>query len=162
MLHHSVSPLTHFPSVVENLSKTVSTGPTLEKLHWEIHPTKADTLVLSLLLRVWWKDNDQKITSMHNQVRRTQGFLHNSHYESCPASGSGCNMKDNHMCGACMRAKKLQSCPSLCDLMWPQGSPPGSSVHGILQARILEWVAMPSSTHKYMLIKNCKKKLVST
>ena len=25
------------------------------------------------------------------------------------------------------------------------GSPPGSSVHGILQARILEWVAMPSS-----------------
>lgn len=37
---------------VENLSKTVSTGPTLEKLHWEIHPTKADTLVLSLLLRV--------------------------------------------------------------------------------------------------------------
>jgi len=25
------------------------------------------------------------------------------------------------------------------------GSPPGSSVHGILQARILEWVAMPTS-----------------
>ena len=36
-----------------------------------------------------------------------------------------------------------QSCPTLCD---PLGcSPPGSSVHGILQARILEWVAMPSS-----------------
>ena len=33
--------------------------------------------------------------------------------------------------------------PTLCD---PMGcSPPGSSVHGILQARILEWVAMPSS-----------------
>ena len=30
-----------------------------------------------------------------------------------------------------------------CDLM--DCSPPGSSVHGILQARILEWVAMPSS-----------------
>ena len=34
-------------------------------------------------------------------------------------------------------------CPTLCDLM--DRSPPGSSVHGILQARILEWVAMPSS-----------------
>ena len=40
-------------------------------------------------------------------------------------------------------AKSLQSCPTLCDPM--DGSPPGSSVHGILQARILEWVAMPSS-----------------
>ena len=36
-----------------------------------------------------------------------------------------------------------QSCPSLCDPM--DCSPPGSSVHGILQARILEWVAMLSS-----------------
>ena len=36
-----------------------------------------------------------------------------------------------------------QSYPSLCDPM--DCSPPGSSVHGILQARILEWVAMPSS-----------------
>ena len=48
-------------------------------------------------------------------------------------------------CGgsACMHAKSLQSCPTLCDPM--DCSPPGSSVHGILQARILEWVAMPSS-----------------
>ena len=36
-----------------------------------------------------------------------------------------------------------QSCPTLCNPM--DCSPPGSSVHGILQARILEWVAMPSS-----------------
>ena len=36
-----------------------------------------------------------------------------------------------------------QSCLTLADLM--DCSPPGSSVHGILQARILEWVAMPSS-----------------
>ena len=44
---------------------------------------------------------------------------------------------------ACMHAKSLQSCPSLCNPM--DYSLPGSSVHGILQARILEWVAMPSS-----------------
>ena len=36
-----------------------------------------------------------------------------------------------------------QSCPTLCDPM--DCSPPGSSVHGILQARKLEWVAVPSS-----------------
>ena len=36
-----------------------------------------------------------------------------------------------------------QSRPTLCDLM--DNSPPGSFVYGILQARILEWVAMPSS-----------------
>ena len=42
-----------------------------------------------------------------------------------------------------VRAKSLQSCPTLC---YPMGSsPPGCSVHGVLQARILEWVAMPSS-----------------
>ena len=36
-----------------------------------------------------------------------------------------------------------QSCPTLCDLM--DCSPPGSSVHRILQAGILEWVAIPFS-----------------
>ena len=36
-----------------------------------------------------------------------------------------------------------QSCLTLCDLM--DCSPPGSSVHGILQARMLEWVAIPFS-----------------
>ena len=36
-----------------------------------------------------------------------------------------------------------QTCTTLCDPM--ECSPPGSSVHGILQARILEWVAMSSS-----------------
>ena len=39
--------------------------------------------------------------------------------------------------------KLLQLCPALCDPM--NCSLPGSSVHGILQARILEWVATPSS-----------------
>ena len=42
-----------------------------------------------------------------------------------------------------MLAKLLQSCLTFCDLM--DHSPPGSSVYGILQTRILERVAMPSS-----------------
>ena len=42
-----------------------------------------------------------------------------------------------------MHAKSLQPCQTLCNPM--DCSPPGFSVHGILQARILEWVAVPSS-----------------
>ena len=42
-----------------------------------------------------------------------------------------------------MHAKLLQLCPTLCYPM--DYSPPGSSVHGTHQARILQWVAMPSS-----------------
>ena len=41
-----------------------------------------------------------------------------------------------------MYAKSLQSCATLCDPI--NCSLPDSSVHGILQERILEWVAMPS------------------
>ena len=46
-------------------------------------------------------------------------------------------------CVAAAAAKLLQSCPTLCDPM--DGSPPGSSVPGILQARTLEWVAISFS-----------------
>ena len=41
-------------------------------------------------------------------------------------------------------AKSLQSCPTLCDPI--DGSPPGSAVPRILQARILEWVAISFSS----------------
>ena len=41
-------------------------------------------------------------------------------------------------------AQLLQSCPTLCDPM--DHSPPASSVHSVLQARVPEWVTMPFST----------------
>ena len=44
---------------------------------------------------------------------------------------------------AAAAAKSLQSCLTLCDPT--DGSPPGSSIPGILQARILEWVAISFS-----------------
>ena len=44
---------------------------------------------------------------------------------------------------AAAAAKSLQSCPTLCDPI--HGSPPGSSVHGSFQARVLEWVAIAFS-----------------
>ena len=40
-------------------------------------------------------------------------------------------------------AKSIQSCPTLCDPI--DGSPPGSTIPGILQARTLEWVAISFS-----------------
>jgi len=45
---------------------------------------------------------------------------------------------------AAAAAKSLQSCPTLCDPI--DGSPPGSAVPGILQARTLEWVAISFSS----------------
>ena len=50
-----------------------------------------------------------------------------------------CHLHDT----AAAAAKSLQSCPTLCDSI--DGSPPGSSIPGILQARILEWVAISFS-----------------
>ena len=46
----------------------------------------------------------------------------------------------NHAAAAAAAAKSLQSCSTLCDPI--DGLPPGSSVPGILQERILEWVAI--------------------
>jgi len=67
---------------------------------------------------------------LHREARRTRGR------GSCPPKTL------NFQRILCMPAKSLQSCLTLCDLM--DSSPPGSSVHGISQARTLEWIAMPS------------------
>ena len=55
---------------------------------------------------------------------------------------SNLTLRNSGLENACVCAKSLQLCLTLCDPM--DQSPSGSSVHGILQARILEWVAMPS------------------
>ena len=53
---------------------------------------------------------------------------------------------------AAAAAKLLQSCPTLCDPT--DGSPPGSTIPGILQARTLEWGAIAfSDIHVYINIK---------
>ncbi|CAN0162690.1 unnamed protein product [Rangifer tarandus platyrhynchus] len=56
----------------------------------------------------------------------------------------GVKSKNNHHRGLCQEACSVaQSCPALCDPT--DCSPSISSVHGILQAKILEWVAISSS-----------------
>ena len=51
--------------------------------------------------------------------------------------------KRGHLHVLAAAAKSLQSCPTLCDPM--DHSLPGSSIHGILQARVLEWGAIAFS-----------------
>ena len=53
------------------------------------------------------------------------------------------NLPTYFILAAAAAAKSLQSCPTLCDPI--DGSPPGSTVPGILQARTLEWVAISFS-----------------
>ena len=51
--------------------------------------------------------------------------------------------QQKHAAAAAAAAKSLQSCPTLCNLI--DSSPPGSAIPGILQTRILEWVAIAFS-----------------
>ena len=53
------------------------------------------------------------------------------------------NLTTHFPAAAAAAAKSLQSCPTLCDPI--DGSPPGSPVPGILQARTLEWGAISFS-----------------
>ena len=88
-----------------------------QKQHWSITSTRTVNLVK------WMKGiNSFKNTQQHYSLT----------YSTTRAITSV------YLC-----AKLLQLCPTLCDSV--DCIPPGSSVHGILQARILEWVAMPSS-----------------
>ena len=57
----------------------------------------------------------------------------------CPLS----HWRDSHGYHECVHAKAFQLCPTLCNFM--DCSPPSSSIHGIFQTRILEWVAISHS-----------------
>ena len=75
----------------------------------------------------------------HNTCIIKQNFNHWT-TRDIPQANSSLNPK----CGSQVSyAKSLQSCPTLCDPI--DGSPPGSPVPGILQARTLEWVAISFS-----------------
>ena len=64
-------------------------------------------------------------------------------YTSQPQKSNSNSTSMNYDKPAATAAKSLQSCPTLCDPT--DGSPPGSPVPGIFQARTLEWVAISFS-----------------
>ena len=70
------------------------------------------------------------------QAPPSMGFSSQEYWSEVPLSSP--------YIAAAAAAKSVQSCPTLCDPM--DGSPPGSSVPGILQARTLEWVAISFSS----------------
>ena len=83
-----------------------------------------------------------KIPEKENKVKVlvAQSCLTPQDSMDCNHSGSSFQAK---ILAAAAAAKSLQSCPTLCDPI--DSSPPGSPVPGILQARILEWVAISFS-----------------
>ena len=101
--------------------------------HWEVSP-RVTTLV-SLLHQL---KTQEDYASSNGQTQ-----------SRCTTLSMGLEKKISHenYCQCFLicpqHAKSLQSCPTLCDPM--DCSLPGSSVHGILQARVLEWVAIAFS-----------------
>ena len=70
-------------------------------------------------------------------------WIMHSHLLSVPAVVSFLLCINDFPLSAAAAAKSLQSCPTLCDPR--DGSPPGSPIPGIFQARTLEWVAISFS-----------------
>ena len=89
---------------------------------WVVHDERSFILLLWLSLREAGKQNPAAL--WHPRRGKDTGLVSQFHLSE-------------RMC------VPAQSYPTFCDPI--DCSPPGSSVHGILQARILEWVAMPSS-----------------
>ena len=101
-----------------------------------------------LFLKIWWVEyyTDGPIKSVHFVLNMrlgwgpwSWGLMHwnNLYYTIWHVRASWT------ICSLCVCVLATQSCPTLWDPM--DCNPPGFSVHGILQACILEWIAMPSS-----------------
>ena len=91
--------------------------------HLPIQETRVQSLVEKIPRRRKWQPTPLFLPGKSHGQRNLVGY-----------SPWGCKESDT----AAAAAKSLQSCPTLCDPM--DCSLPGFSVHGILQARILEWV----------------------
>ena len=90
----------------------------------------------SIYLSKYWKKLDRN--SKQTQFSMSCIYLTELGLAT-PLSDSSCSVG----VAAAAAAKSLQSCPTLCDPI--DGSPPGSPIPGILQARTLEWVAISFS-----------------
>ena len=118
-----------------------------EWLYWHINIIKIEHLVLidntpdGKLETIAKKFNVsyKNITGILSQCDIYNNYVNNSEAEWVLLEWVAISFSN-----ACMHAKSLQSCPTLCDPM--DSSPPGSSVHGIFQARVLEWGAIAMRT----------------
>ena len=84
-----------------------------------------------------WEEIQISINCLTDSVSNRIFWNRQGFPDSSVGKESACNAR------AAAAAKSLQSCPTLCDPI--DGSPPGSPVPGILQAKTLEWVAISFS-----------------
>ena len=117
-------------------------------LHWQVGSLpltpprkphfKAERSLFSLGTKNRWEFQDDLIKMPHTKS------VHSLRYHnSAPPPCGRWRADGRERAAAAAAAKSLRSCPTLCDPI--DGSPPGSPVPGILQARILEWVAISFS-----------------
>ena len=78
-----------------------------------------------------------------HQAPPTLGFSRQEHWSGLPFPSPMHKVKSE--------SEVAHSCPTLCNPM--DCSLPGSSAHGVFQARVLEWVAIAFSTHMYLLLR---------
>ena len=88
----------------------------------------------SIYFRIYFSTTEAKLLTIPPDALKMMRFFHLHWWEEKLFSD---------LSAATAAAKSLQSCPTLCDPI--HGSPPGSHVPGILQARTLEWVAISFS-----------------
>ena len=94
-------------------------------------PLKCALTSLKVLATLWFLVQSTLVTLHHvDEIGKGLFLIHNYTPEMSPDSSAAA-------------AKSLQSCPTPCNPI--DGSPPGSSIPGILQARIPEWVAISFS-----------------
>ena len=127
----------HFPCLL----RTVKTGLFTSGLVFSWHCPKPAFCVDHLTRSAFISRPFLCCLTPSSPHRRTQAILLIALGQSKPSGQS--KPLGTWIIGLCVCAKSLQLCPTLCNPM--DCSSPGSSVHGILQARVLEWVAMPSS-----------------
>ena len=92
----------------------------------------------------WWA-SIHGVTKSQTRLWLTHTHTHTTHtyIYACITWHSSCPSVETGVWGPTLDVLVFQSCPTLCDPI--DCSLPGSSVHEILQARILEWVAAPFS-----------------
>ena len=90
----------------------------------------------------WWTGKPGMLQSIASQ-RIRHNWMTELNWTDGKKSQLRKSGKELNWVAAVAAAKLLQSCPTLCDPI--DGSPPGSPIPGILQARTLEWVAISSS-----------------